>query len=390
MNIVVYAIAKNESKFVNRWMDSMSEANQVVVLDTGSTDDTVEKLRARGATVDVMKYVEWKTVGEYRKIMADRKPDDPLPWRFDTARNASLDLAEGIAPNADVLVCTDLDEYFLPGWRKLLEDAWRTGGPYDSAQYAFVWRFTPDGRDDGTFKRRWIHAPHMARWSCPVHETLETLAVDGSFHAVDVPGMRLEHHPDSSKSREQYLALLELAVSERPNDPRMRHYLGREYRFRGMWDDCRRTLETQLGMKGAWDVERAQAMRFLAQCSLARGDYWGDAKYWLWRAVREAPRQREAANDLIDEAYKREDWALLLEAARACLAVTERTGLYVTEEKAWSARPWGLYALALWHCRRYVDAVIVNSVAMEKADPERDGWIFGNMELFREKAREVL
>ena len=52
--------------------------------------------------------------------------------------------------------------------------------------------------------------------------------------------------------------------------------------------------------------------------------------------------------------------------------------------------PLGLYALALWHCRRYVDAVIVNSVAMEKADPERDGWIFGNMELFREKAREVL
>ena len=51
--ISVYAICKNESQFVDRWMDSMSEADNVIVLDTGSTDDTVEKLRARGAQVTV-------------------------------------------------------------------------------------------------------------------------------------------------------------------------------------------------------------------------------------------------------------------------------------------------------------------------------------------------
>lgn len=32
-------------------MDSASEADDVCVLDTGSTDDTVKKLRARGAHV---------------------------------------------------------------------------------------------------------------------------------------------------------------------------------------------------------------------------------------------------------------------------------------------------------------------------------------------------
>ena len=47
MKIVVYAICKNESRFADRWMDSMSEADQIVVLDTGSTDDTIERLRAR-------------------------------------------------------------------------------------------------------------------------------------------------------------------------------------------------------------------------------------------------------------------------------------------------------------------------------------------------------
>ena len=37
-NICVYAICKNEEQFADRWMDSMSEADQVVVLDTGSGD----------------------------------------------------------------------------------------------------------------------------------------------------------------------------------------------------------------------------------------------------------------------------------------------------------------------------------------------------------------
>ena len=66
MKIVVYAICKNESGFVDRWMDSMQEADRVIVLDTGSTDDTVQKLRSRGARV-------------YEEQFS--------PWRFDTARN---------------------------------------------------------------------------------------------------------------------------------------------------------------------------------------------------------------------------------------------------------------------------------------------------------------
>ena len=51
--VCVYAICKNEEQFVDRWMESMSEADQVVVLDTGSDDGTVERLQARGAAVTV-------------------------------------------------------------------------------------------------------------------------------------------------------------------------------------------------------------------------------------------------------------------------------------------------------------------------------------------------
>ena len=43
--VCVYAITKNEEKFVSRWVNSMKEADEIYVLDTGSTDDTVKKLK---------------------------------------------------------------------------------------------------------------------------------------------------------------------------------------------------------------------------------------------------------------------------------------------------------------------------------------------------------
>ena len=45
LKIYVYAICKNEAQFVSRYMASMREADQVIVLDTGSTDDTIARLQ---------------------------------------------------------------------------------------------------------------------------------------------------------------------------------------------------------------------------------------------------------------------------------------------------------------------------------------------------------
>ena len=45
MKICVYAIAKNEAKFAARWAASMSEADEIYVLDTGSEDNTADILR---------------------------------------------------------------------------------------------------------------------------------------------------------------------------------------------------------------------------------------------------------------------------------------------------------------------------------------------------------
>ena len=46
MKVCVYAISKNEEKFVKRWVNSMNESDKIFVLDTGSTDNTVKLLKA--------------------------------------------------------------------------------------------------------------------------------------------------------------------------------------------------------------------------------------------------------------------------------------------------------------------------------------------------------
>src|SRR5699024_8347708 len=132
MKIVVYAICKNEEAFVERWMDSMAEADEIVVLDTGSTDGTVEALRRRGARVAV---------------------EAITPWRFDVARNRSLDL---VGEDADICVCTDLDEVLRPGWRAALERSWTPDAT--QASYRYTWSFNADGTEGVVFWQEKIHA----------------------------------------------------------------------------------------------------------------------------------------------------------------------------------------------------------------------------------------
>lgn len=370
LKVVVYAIGHNEAKFVDRWMESMSEADEVCVLDTGSTDGTVDMLRAWGAKVKVARYAKWNSLAEYKRLLAASKSGGPKPWRFDWARNDSIDWALQVAPDADILVCTDEDEVLLPGWRDRLEKAWldyteKNGEPPTTAQYEYVWNFNPDGSDGTKFLYEKVHSPKSARWSHPVHEIL---AYEGGKRMVRVEGMRLEHHADPTKSRGQYLHLLELSVDEDPADDRNMHYLGREYMFYRRWDDCIATLKRHLALPRAqWRAERAASMRFMAKCYGAKKDV-AQMELWLRRAMLEEPTQREAALELAELMHTQKDWPALVRACEACLAVKERRLTYLTKAEAWGARPHDLYSIGLWYTGRRKEAIKANEEAM-RLDP---------------------
>ena len=336
MKIIVYAIAKNEAKFAERFMASCEGADGVYVLDTGSTDGTPELLSALGATVQV--------------AVID-------PWRFDTARNASLEL---VPEDADVCICLDLDEVLCPGWREALEAAWAPGTT--RARYTYVWSHTPDGGDGVVFFADKIHSLEGYRWLHPVHEVL---AADAPESCVTIPELRVEHWPDDTKSRGQYLPLLELSVAEAPNDDRNMHYLGREYMFHGRWGDAIATLMRHLAMPSAtWKAERAASMRYIARCCDALGD-WQSAAHWLERAAYEAPGQREAPYALSMLYYRREDWPLCRYWAMRTLHIVTRDNNYMTEPEVWGEEPYDIMAIASWQLGHYHDAVTAAEKAVE-------------------------
>ena len=329
--VCVYAISKNESAFVNRWMDSMSEADEVVVLDTGSTDDTIQRLRLRGAIV---------------------KQETITPWRFDSARNRSLEL---VSEDTDICVCTDLDEVFHPGWRELLEEVWtkETG----QAAYRYTWSFNPDGSEGVVFWYEKIHARHGYRWVHPVHEVLKWTGEGRPGPTVVADGVQLDHHPDQSKSRGQYLDLLELSVEEDPEDDRNVHYLGREYMYHSRWADCIHTLSWHLSMPNAtWQDERAASMRYIARSYAMLGQKQ-QAKNWYLKAVAEAPHLREPYVDLAMHLYGEEEWDGVAYFTACALRVRQRPRSYICEAQAWGSLPHDLRSIALYRTGRVEEAL---------------------------------
>jgi len=338
-NICVYAISKDEERFVERWMASMSEADRVVVLDTGSSDGTADRLRAQGAEVVVEKIV---------------------PWRFDAARDRSLEL---VPEETDICVCTDLDEVFRPGWRAALEAAWRPGT--GQAAYRYTWSFNPDGSEGVVFWPEKIHARKGYHWVHPVHEVLQWTGEGKPGPTVRAAGVQLDHHPDPDKSRGQYLPLLELSVAEDPDDDRGVHYLGREYLFRGRWDDCIATLERHLSMpRAVWRDERAASMRYIAKAYAEKGEP-GLARDWYLRAVAEAPHLREPYVDLAVLLYGQEEWEGVLYFTGRALAIGQRPDSYICEAAPWGSLPHDLRCIAFYRTGRKKEALAEARAALE-------------------------
>ncbi len=56
MKVAIYTIAKNEEQFVDRWADSCAEADYRLIVDTGSTDNTLAKAYENGVdTAEIIK-----------------------------------------------------------------------------------------------------------------------------------------------------------------------------------------------------------------------------------------------------------------------------------------------------------------------------------------------
>ena len=201
--ICIYAICKNEEKYIDTWYNSVKEADKIFILDTGSTDNTFNLLKDK------------EKVTIKKEIIS--------PWRFDVARNKSLDMVD---KDTDICICIDLDEILLPGWRKILEQNWKEDTT--RVYYTYNWKLDNNNRPLVTFYTDKIHKRNGYKWTHPVHEVLTPVIIE---HKIIIKDIILNHYPDLNKSRSNYLPLLEMSVKESPNDDRNMHYLGREYMY---------------------------------------------------------------------------------------------------------------------------------------------------------------
>ena len=316
--ICVYAISKNEEKFVKRWYESVKEADSVYVLDTGSTDKTISMLKDLGVNVSVKEI---------------------KPWRFDVARNESLKL---VPEDCDICVCIDIDEVISKGWRKKLEEIWDDNTNH--LRYIYNWSHDDNGKPLVSFYYEKIHARNGFKWIYPVHEVLEFSGEKEIFKTTEE--IVVDHYPDSTKSRSNYLPLLELSVIENPDNDRNMHYLGREYMFHGKYNEAIDMLIKHLNLKSAtWKDERCASMRFIARCykHLKRYD---EAKMWLDKAINEAPYLRDPYVERAMLEYELNNFEDVKKYCLLALEIKNHTKTYINEPFSWNYTIYDLLSIS--------------------------------------------
>ena len=354
MKVAVYTIALNESAHVERWANSAGDADYRIVADTGSTDDTVDRLTTAGVTV--------------HRIAV-------RPWRFDLARNAAMALIPG---DVDVCVTMDMDMYLQPGWRPKLEAAWtpETTG----LMCRLVLRSSEaDPTPIKWYPSKSFHSRSGYHFKRPVHETLVFAGKEVLQNCHDI---EIHHLRTTETNHQQYIHLMELAHREDPADPQLCFWLGREYMWANRHDEGIELLQRYLAVPSYnWVEERAEAMRYLARMQPEK------RMVWLERARMEAPHRRETWLDLAEEYHGQSDWTNLFYACVNGIEKTRNMGSYLDDSHAWGFRLFDLGAIGAWHLNVMDRAVEWGQKALE-LDPGNQR-LKNNLDFFIRRREEV-
>lgn len=183
MKMCIYAICKNEIKHIDRWLEAVKDADEVVVLDTGSIDGTWEVLQASGVKCE-------------QKIIE--------PFRFDAARNYALSL---ISDDCEICLPLDIDMFLTNDFCKRIKNVWETG--------LSILQMPLYHLNTNNLTSKFAHARHGCVWVYPVHEQVQHKGYVKS--TIDV--MIIHDRIGEPIAHEFYLPLAEVGIKENPYNP---------------------------------------------------------------------------------------------------------------------------------------------------------------------------
>ncbi len=210
MRLSLCMIVRDEQEMLPRCLASVADTvDEIVIVDTGSTDATVEIARSFGARV---LFHEWT-------------------GSFAQARNVSFDAAKG-----DWLLCLDADEVLVEEDAPLLRSL--TGRIWREAFYLSETNYTGD-LEDGTAVthnalRVFRNRPEY-RFEGRLHEQIAHCLPGYLPERIEASGVRIEHYGylgavrDSREKSRRNIELLRLQQAESPPTPFLHYNLGSEY-----------------------------------------------------------------------------------------------------------------------------------------------------------------
>lgn len=298
--VALVVIARDEAPRLPRLLASAAPfVDRMLVLDTGSRDDTVAVARAAGA--EVARF-DWC--------------DD-----FAAARNAALDLA-----GADWHVVLDADEWLLDGGAALA--ALRQQAP------EFVGALRIDDRGAASGGSDWISRvlPGPVRYAGRVHEQpRHALPVRRLDVVVGHDGYAPER---MATKRGRNRALLQAALAAAPDDAYLWYQLGKDHAVYEEHADAAAAFERALALPGseAWRLDLvARLLHSLKRCARH-----ADALAWAERmlpACGDSPDFFFALGDVmldwaaLQPEHGEERLALARQAWQRCLEIGERPDL---------------------------------------------------------------
>ena len=311
----VVLIARNESKTLPHAIDSLKEfmarGGDVNVLDTGSTDNTVEIAKSLGCRVkevgDVFRHIiteeEAKAIND-RFIVENEMPvvqPGEAYFDFAAARNAANAMAD------QDMVCTmDCDEIITRIDIDKVDEYIRDG--FTQFEYNFVFSHLPDGAELVKFIQSKFYSRVKCNWVGIIHEMVTNLDNNNpsKIKLLEEHEFKLEHWQNEETNRTGYLRGLAVDCFNNQEKDRNSHYFAREMWWNGRPWSAAKEFKRHIEMN-RWPAEKAESMLFLADINGAM-EKPEEQLYWCHRALDTEPTRREPLIKLAQIHARKREW----------------------------------------------------------------------------------